>query len=41
MGTHLFVGKVEQLLELDATVRECAEGPLFLEVGRDLRVGDG
>lgn len=39
--THLFVGKVKELVELDATVGEGTEGPPLLEVGGDLGVGNG
>lgn len=39
--THLLVAQVQKLVKLDTAVRERAERPLLLEVGSDLRVGNG
>jgi len=36
----ILVVHVEELLELNATVRECAEGALFLHLSRHCGVGD-
>ena len=41
MGTHVLVLHVQELLKLDAPIRERAERPLLLEVGGDLGVGNG
>ena len=39
--THLFVAQIQELVELNTPVRERTEGPLLLEVGGDLGVGNG
>ena len=38
-GTDLLVVKVQELLELNATVRKGSEGPFFLELGGNSGVG--
>lgn len=43
-NTHineLLGGEVEELVELDSAVGECAEGTLLLELGRKRRVRNG
>ena len=39
--TDLFVAQIQELVKLNSTVGEGTEGPLLLEVGGDLRVGNG
>lgn len=39
--THVFIAHIQELVELNATVRKGTECPLLLEVGGDLRVGNG
>ena len=39
--THLFIAQIQELVKLNSTVGEGTEGPLLLEVGGDLRVGNG
>jgi hypothetical protein len=39
-GTYLLVREVEELVELDAAVRERAERALLLELGGECRVRD-
>ena len=39
--TDLFIAQIQELVKLNSTVGEGTEGPLLLEVGGDLRVGNG
>jgi hypothetical protein len=38
--THVLIAQVQELLELDTTVRESTEGSLFLELGGDGGIGN-
>jgi hypothetical protein len=40
LPTHLLVAQIEELVELDSTVRKCAECTFLLEISSDLRIGD-
>ena len=39
-ATHLLVAKIQELVKLDAAVRERAERPLLLELSGESGVGD-
>lgn len=39
-ATHLLIAQVQELVQLDTTVRECAERALLLELSREGGVGD-
>ena len=39
--TDLFIAQIQELVKLNSTVGEGTEGPLLLEVGGDLGVGNG
>ena len=38
-STNLLVAKIQELLEFDATVRECTECPFFLQLGGEVGIG--
>lgn len=38
--THVLIAQIQELLELDTTVRESTEGSLFLELGGDGGIGN-